>query len=110
MADYETLGVIGNLLTLDEFVEEVKQIARDNNVDKDNVRIAALGNIICVEENCPECNCDAPEVQDNDGFHIELWCPDCGHVFKVPAEKHCCHIKDGVTEENFLDVEGLTAE
>ena len=31
-------------------IEEVKQIARDNNVDKDNVRIAALGNIICVEE------------------------------------------------------------
>lgn len=29
---------------------------------------------------CPECDGD-PEEQDNDGERVELWCPDCGHVF-----------------------------
>ncbi len=35
---------------------------------------------------CPECECDSPEEQDNDGTHVELWCPDCGKQFKYPIE------------------------
>ncbi len=50
MTDFETLGAVENLLTLDEFIDEVKRIARENDVDKDNVRIAAVGDLICVEE------------------------------------------------------------
>lgn len=50
MTDYETLGAIGNLLTLEEFIEEVKTIAEENGVDVDKVRIAAIGDLITVEE------------------------------------------------------------
>jgi len=35
---------------------------------------------------CPGCGCDAPEEQGNDGDHVELWCPDCGHKFKVTVD------------------------
>lgn len=50
MKDYETLDVVPNLLTLDEFIAAVKDIAEENGVDKDNVRIASVGGIITVEE------------------------------------------------------------
>ena len=50
MAEYDTLGVIDNLLTLDEVVAEAKRIAEDAGVDKDNIRLAALDGQILVEE------------------------------------------------------------
>ena len=36
---------------------------------------------------CPGCECVFIEENGNDGIHVEFWCPDCGHKFKIPIEQ-----------------------
>jgi rubrerythrin len=53
----ETIGVIDNLLTVDEFNKKVDELIAESGVARDKIRIAALDGELLVEQEYEEDKC-----------------------------------------------------